>query len=76
MPDDLIAYEQYVSRSQDVIEAIRLIGACDFPLPLHPWAMDLIIGWVRGEVIDRTLSLYLHMPNSEYIQLAKCLLEQ
>ncbi len=75
-PDDLIAYQQYVDRSQDVIEAVRLIGQCDFPLPLHPWAMDLIVGWIRGEVLPRTLELYLHIPNSDYAALAKCLLAE
>ncbi len=49
------------------------IQAC-LPADLHPVSADFLDAWLVGEMPTREFLRWFHMPNSDYLPVAECLL--
>ena len=54
-----------------------IIMACRFPPEgLHPHSYTTLRDFVDGVVTRFFFNRFFHMPNSDYIELGKCIMEQ
>lgn len=50
-----------------------LIASC-LPERLHPVSMQFLEAWLNGEMSTAQFLRWFHMPNSDYLEVAQCIL--
>ncbi len=50
-----------------------ILSGC-LPRNLHPVSQEFLDAWLAGDMSTAEFLRWFHMPNSDYISVAKCLL--
>jgi hypothetical protein len=63
------------SRADELAETLgdQRVAAC-LPVDLHPMSQKFLEAWILGDMPTREFLRWFHMPNSDYLPVAQCLL--